>query len=403
MPSFRQAGSACQPPKEVASLSPVVNDPRTLRGPPRENSRGALHRFTPYYSLAALAADPRRLALSPPARTLLGVCLWRAGPEGRGEDCRPGEGMFVRRLGGLVADTRLGRSTVKRAAAELRALGLLRWTIVRAGQKMPALSNAPGGARLAAAVCVFYLAADPLRGLLGLGTRIARRVQIEPVDGSKPFRPDPPKPAEIGTRCGKIDTEIASGSLWLTVNKQTTEPQCNSALPPSGGGGLDSDSESPTGGLVAHWWQLVGRKRLGGSAPSPRIRLQLERAVSNALADGYGEDDLRAVIAARADRRIGGPAWDFCEHPDHHPERPIWGAGIFGGPLDHLLAAARHHQARPPRPVEAPPRGDPSEGQATPPVDPAEALRLAAQLRQMGISVELPAPSVVRRTGPRPV
>lgn len=356
MPSSRVPWRAPKSSQDVATPSPTVNNSRDLAPGPS----GSVHRFTPHHFLAALAADPRRLALTPGARTVLGIALWRAGRTGEGEGCRPGEAMFVRRLAThdrartgdntLCGDARMSKWAVRQAIGELARSALVRVVFVRPLQRLPRLPNGGGGQRVAETVAVFYLDVRRLKVLFGVGTEKANGAVSQPPGGLCGSNPTPGKSAGFGAPPVKISTDQASGDT--VVNRDHSNHNHRGGTPPNpppGGGGskeIPSEIACTVERVFAAWWARIGRRRQRSDAPPPRLVAGVQSAIATALGEGYTVAHLEAAIAARADRTVGGAAYDFCEAPPRHPDRPIWAAGMFAGPLDQLIAHANAHAQR---------------------------------------------------------
>lgn len=360
MPSSRELWRAPKNVQDVATRPPHVNNSRISGGAPPA-AGATVRRFTPHHHLAALSADPRQLALSPAARTVLGIALWRAGKTGEGEGTGPGEAMFVRRLAThdrartaqntLCADARMSKWAVRQAIAELAAARLVRVLFVRPLQRLPRLPGGAGGQRVAETVAVFYVDIARLRGLLDVGTERANGAVTQPLGGLCGSTVTPAKSRVFGAPAVKTPTDQVTGNavvnqedLTGTTNHRGTPPN----PPPGGDGSKDIPPElaGDVERVFATWWRLIGRRRQHSIAPPPRTVRSVQSAIAAALVEGYSVADLEAAIGARADRAIGGAAFDFCEAPPAHPDRPIWAAGIFGGSLDKLLAFANAHAER---------------------------------------------------------
>jgi hypothetical protein len=394
MPLLRRPGRAPRTQPEVTTPASGVNDPDPLAHPETVQ----VHRFTPYHHLCALVADPRRLSLSPGARTVLGVALWRAGKAGEGEGTREGEAMFVRRVATgdpehrrntLVGDTRgMSKWACQQAIVELCGAGLLRTRTVRPLERLPRLPGGGGAGRRVdpalGSVTVFWVAIARLKALLsGDGTLLAMKAVSQPSRKLCESHLTTKNPNDLGAPCGKIDTDQAfedpvvnRRTLTNNHNHRVARPPTERARahgtppnPPPGGGGDSEISRDDVAAVFDAWWRLVGRPRAHVETPPPRTVRSVQRAIAGALADGYTRTQLSTVVAARADRRIGGRAWEWCE--TRARTAPIWGAALFGGPVDELLAAAASYENRQRRAAEDPPRavrgeGDPPEPSGEP-------------------------------------
>ncbi|MGH2997664.1 MAG: hypothetical protein ACRDNM_00030 [Gaiellaceae bacterium] len=343
MPRRRLDVCSTEQRKEVATPPPAVNNPPSAVG---ALPSGKVRHFTPYLYLQAAVGDPRNLAhISRSERTVLSLCLGRAGRLGTGHECGPGEGMFARRREGIIADTGYSIGAVNLAFKNLRARGLVRWERLYERQTMPQVGDMAGGFALRKAICLFYVQVENVRALLGLARKAQERSMVDRSDRSHSASRLPQKPAEIPLPPSKIATEIPCDPLWLTINQTTETTGELRPPPPVGSGGELKISESNVDRVFAYWWRLVGRFRQDGDAPLPRTARSTQAAIARALADGYALDDLRLAIRARSDRRIGGVHFDFCEHPDRNPDRPIWAATMFEGPLDKLVASGRRYES----------------------------------------------------------
>jgi hypothetical protein len=315
-----------------------------------------VQRFTPWFRLAALITQPAmvgRLGLSERARSVLGCYLWRAGRLGQGEGSLPGEAMFWRTQGGIAQDTQLSSGTIKRANAELRTEGLLRWRRVEPARKLP------DGRTAFKPTCVYYVAIGELSRRLGIGTKPADEItkissmrSDSPV-GAKSFRADASAPA----------TSISDVNSVVKFNKP---PQGNTAHPPPVVvvESRSNGEQDAIGELHALWYDRMGAPH---QAPEYVCR-EVQLALRGAVDAGVPLEDLRDVIIGASDPQLGGEAYRYCRDHD------VWRAPLFfnmrrrqvSGCVSHLVQCVRASRGRFEATAKRPAPQPPSERVATP-------------------------------------
>ncbi len=311
---------------DLSSPSDRVNDPPSFSGGKKS---GAILRFTPHFSLIPFVPSLRMGMVDTAVLTQM---LWWASKRGQGAGCYPDEGMFWRKLASIAEAVGCSERAVDDALKRLRKTGFVRSRIVRALQRLPS------GARALAPVCVVYVNVDRIRQRAGLsvGTNEARERTSCAVDGANGALSGPEKPAE-----NEASGRPARSSLTVNYLKDLTITT-PSGTPPARPEPVVMIGDDVVGRVVRRWWERVGRLRIGGDEPRGAVVSQVGRAVSKALASSWTENDLNDTIDGRADRRLGGAAFDYCESKTCG----VWGANLFGGCVAHFVRVVRAARSR---------------------------------------------------------
>jgi hypothetical protein len=322
MPSSQSSRWDVDSSTDLSAGEPSVNAPAAFS---ERRKSGAVLRFTPHFSLIPYVDVLPLSAVE--ARVLRQMFCW-AGKRGEGQGAAPDEGMFWRKLAVIAEHVRCSEKSVRLAMSRLRALGVLRWELVRPLQRLPS------GARASVPVCVFFVRLDRFRQLVGLrvGTERARdgnHYRLETVkSGSEP----PQKPAEIAASVGPATFSRSVNYLKeLTITTREEPPPTNPQT--DGGDRRDELVER----LTRRWWERIGRLRIGGDEPRGAVVGQVGRAIAKALRESWSAEDIETTIDGRADRAIGGAAFDYCERTSSG----VWEANLFGGCIPHFVRIAR--------------------------------------------------------------
>lgn len=366
---------------QVATPDPSVNDadgdspadPRRHRSPDRPRPR-----YSPHERLAGTVVA---LALSPTARLVLQWCLWAASKVDDVDALgRRGEAYFWRTGPEMARQLGIPLPTLRKALAELKAAGFIRWRRVDEGCPTPA------GTRARTTCTVFYLDVLAIRVAVNAGTELAR---CDLSDHTRVIRPE-----IVSTRNSTIaieppkDLSDQISDLSIEPGSQTRARRAPTPAHPSTGG---CDGLEILDALVDEWWHQLGSRHLPPAARAGRTVGQIRGAIARALT-AYGPDDVRDVIDAAADERIGGKRDRMGRTPfTWCRDRDVWGIGLFGGCFDRLLDSARDARGRRTRLLERAAGASASIGggelpQAPPPGDQARinAAGLAATMAVLG-------------------
>lgn len=324
---------------QVATPDPSVNDadgespadPRRHRSPDRPRPR-----YSPHERLAGTVVA---LSISPTARLVLQWCLWAAS---KVDDVdafgRRGEAYFWRTGPEMARQLGIPLPTLRKALAELKAAkpaGFLRWRRVDEGCQTPA------GTRARTTCTVFYLDVLAIRAAVNYGTELAR---CDLSDHTRVIRPEIVSARNHSTAIEPpkdLSDLISDLSVEPRSQSGASHPQ-TPAHPATGG----CDGFEILDALVDEWWHQLGSRHLPPSARRGNIVGKVRGAIARALT-AYGPDDVRDVIDAAADDRIGGKRDRMGRSPFAWcRDRDVWGKGLFGDCFDHLLASARDARAR---------------------------------------------------------
>jgi len=377
-----------QPNENLRAGDPAVNTAIPVSETP--SAQGSVRIFTPHRGLvfAVFKFGASALGLSVRARDVLMLALMHSGSRGQGEGCAPHEAMFWRTRGEIVRELGASEGTVKRAHAELRARGFLRWRLVHPGQKLPS------GYKSHTSVAVYYVDLHTIH--TGLGTDLARRDQIDPgTDRARRDQIDLSREINSGIETRLIPGKNGPASSLnrsQIVNHRTTTtgsaPQ--PPTPGGGGGGLEFDPESPAGRLLAYWWERRGRTRCASDALDPvgKEARAVHAQIRDTIAAGETEETCRLAIDAACDVAIGGRAWAYV----HERRDSMSDTALFRGCFTHLVRAGRAYLAKTEKVLKRPPLAATRPEASSAPTDPGSARETAAALERMGMAV----PAVIR-------
>jgi hypothetical protein len=285
-------------------------------------------RYSPHERLAGSVVA---LTLSPAARLVLQWCLWAASKVDDVDDLgRPGEAYFWRTGPEMARQLAIPLPTLRKALAEIKRGGFLRWRCVNEGCPTPA------GTRARTNCTVFYLNVVAIRAAVNVGAELARG---DLSDHTHVIRPEIVS-ARNSTNAIEPPKDLSDQISDLSISRSRS--QATPAHPTSGG----CDGSDILETLVDEWWHQVGRRHLPPAARAGRTVGQVRGAIARALT-AYAPDDVRDVIDAAADERIGGKRDRMGRTPFAWcREREVWGIGLFGGCFDRLLDSARDARAR---------------------------------------------------------
>lgn len=320
---------------QVATADPSVNevDGDSPADPPRYRSAAKrpvrpLPRYSPHERLITKVVE---LPLSAGARvTLQGAlqCASKFGDvDGQG---REGESFFWRAGPELAQLLGLTGPSFDRYRRELRDVGLLRWRRVNERELLPS------GERARTPCLVFYVNVSAIRRRLNAGTELARCDQFDRIDAIRP---------EIVSTRNYTNAIEPPKDLSDQISDLSIEPRSQERTPahPTTAG---CDGLEILEALVDEWWHQLGSRHLPPVARGGPTVGKVRGAIAKALTV-YGPDDVRDVIDAAADERVGGKRDRMGRTPhDWCRDRDVWDKGIFAGPFDRLLASAREARAR---------------------------------------------------------
>jgi hypothetical protein len=338
---------------EVASTPPPVK----LR--PERGEPSAARRFTPHL---ALISRLHETPYSDRGVRLLTLFLWAARRVGQGQGCRPHEAMLWRREADLTAAMgirpgckpgRSNRSGLHRAkrelAGELDAPAVLRWRVVRLWQRLPDPEGTgdefTGATARYGASCVYFVDVGALWTMVGRPDLARGPVRADgfnhgSIDGTKTPPPPREKLSAFAGPAGPPVKRSPPVNHMVSFNKPQ---QGNATHPPPVVVVNEEGLESEARAVFDRWWALLGEPR--GAAP--HICQAFAQAVRAAVASGVPTADLLDAIEGRADPKLGGAAYTWCEERRIWHAPLIWNAdrGRVSGCLDKLVEHVRASRA----------------------------------------------------------